>query len=124
MEEKNTTYPLIIVFYLDRETMSQENIMKPFVESVNQALHIRKSNALAFFLPAAKGDKERVECINPQIIPEIDMEKINKLVEDIKKQFDIGQGADEDIDNPQNEIEITKECTCVKGETECSNCNK
>jgi hypothetical protein len=97
---ENNNYPLLIVFYLDREMMMNPDIIKPFADSVNDALTQRKANAMAFFLPT-DGD-ERVECINPIQVKETDMEKINQMVEDIKKNFDISQGADEGKDNPNN----------------------
>jgi hypothetical protein len=109
-------YPLIIVFYLDAEMMKIKDIIQPFVESVNHMLAHKNANALAFFLPT-KGE-ERVECINPVIVKEADMEKINELVEDIKKNFSVGvdmEIADEEIiiDEP------TKDCSCEGGECNC-----
>jgi hypothetical protein len=87
-------YPLIIVFYLDRELMMQREIIEPFSQSVNDALVKKDANAIAFFLPT--DGEERVECINPLVTPEVEMEKINKMVEDIKTNFSIG--VDMDID--------------------------
>ena len=100
-------YPLLIVFYLDKEMMMNPDIIKPFADSVNSALAQRKANALAFFLPTE--GEERVECINPVQVKDADMEKIYQMVEDIKKNFDVGQGADEGKDNPENEIELDNE---------------
>lgn len=100
----NEGYPLLIVFYLDREMMKNGKIIGPFAESVNAALTERNANAMAFFLPT--DSEERVECINPIQVEETEMEKINKIIEDIKTNFDIAQGADENKDDPSNEIEI------------------
>lgn len=100
-------YPLLIVFYLDKEMMMNPDIIKPFADSVNDALAQRKANALAFFLPTE--GEERVECINPVQVKDADMEKIYQMVEDIKKNFDIEQGADEGKDNPDNLIDIHDE---------------
>lgn len=98
-------YPLILVFYLDAEMMKIKEIIQPFAESVNHMLAEKNSNAMAFFIPT-KGE-ERVECINPSIIAEADMAKINQMVEDIKEQFSI----DTDIDFEDEEIE-NKPCEC------------
>ena len=97
-------YPLLIVFYLDKEMMMNGEIIGPFADSVNDALAQRKANALAFFLPTE--GEERVECINPVQVKDADMEKIHQIVEDIKKNFDVEQGADEGKDNPENEIDV------------------
>lgn len=98
-------YPLILVFYLDAEMMKIKEIIQPFAESVNHMLAEKNSNAMAFFIPT-KGE-ERVECINPSIIAEADMAKINQMVEDIKEQFSI----DADIDVEDKEAE-NKPCEC------------
>jgi hypothetical protein len=105
------SYPLIIVFYLDAEMMQVKEIIQPFADSVNTLLAHKNANAMAFFIPT-KGP-ERVECINPSIIAEADMAKINEMVEDIKKSFAIGEDLtdlDEDIDMTDEEIvqEIAK----------------
>ena len=105
------SYPLIIVFYLDAEMMQVKEIIQPFADSVNTMLAHKNANAMAFFIPT-KG-QERVECINPSIVAEADMGKINEMVEDIKKSFAIGADidvADEDIDMTDEEIveEIAK----------------
>lgn len=104
-------YPLIIVFYLDAEMMKVKEIIQPFADSINTMLAHKNANAMAFFIPT-KGE-ERVECINPSIVAEADMVKINAMVEDIKKSFSIGEDInidDEDIDMTDEEIveEISK----------------
>jgi len=100
-------YPLILVFYLDRELMKNPEIIRPFADSVNDALAKRKANAMAFFLPT--DGEERIECINPIMVKDADMENINKMIEDIKLNFSVG----DDMDIPN--IEITtenKDCDC------------
>ena len=104
-------YPLIIIFYLDAEMMQVKEIIQPFADSVNTLLAHKNANAMAFFIPT-KGE-ERVECINPTLVAEADMAKINAMVEDIKKSFAIGEDVnidDEDIDMTDEEIveEIAK----------------
>lgn len=104
-------YPLIIVFYLDR-AMMQSDIMQPFAESINDVIAKKEANAIALFLPT--DGEERVECINPTIITEPDMVKINKMIEDIKKNFALNEEADKEFKN----IEITpdaKPCNCEDG---------
>ena len=81
-------HPLIIVFYLDSEMMKIKNIIQPFVESVDNMIKQKESNVMTFFLPT-KGE-ERVECINPKIVDKADMDKIYKMIEEIKETFSIG----------------------------------
>ena len=94
------TYPLIIVFYLDGEMMKQKEIITPFVEAVNNMLHQKNANALAFFLPTA--GEERIECINPVIVKEADMDKINNIIEDIKTNFSV----DTEMELPIEEVDV------------------
>lgn len=89
---ENTNSPLILVFYLDRELMSNKDIMIPFSDHINRTIHEKDANIIAFFLPT--DGEERITCINPIQVAPADMEKINKIVEDLTKNFDIGQGAD------------------------------
>jgi len=105
MSEVSKQHPLILVFYLDRELMKNHEIMAPFAEHINQMIALREANAMAFFIPT--DGEERVECINPIQIEPTKMDKIMKMVDQIAESFlDIGQGADEGKNNPDNEIEI------------------
>ena len=116
MEKIEKGYPLIIVFYLDKDMMRQADIIKPFAEAVNQMLAYKEANALAFFIPTE--GEERVECINPVIIKEADMEAITKIVEDIKKSFM--------VDVPVEDTEIIpdeKPCECDKSPDGTCKCN-
>lgn len=101
------TYPLIIVFYLDGEMMKQKEIITPFVEAVNNMLHQKNANALAFFLPTS--GEERIECINPVIIKEADMEKINNIIEDIKTNFSVAAEMELPIEEVTTDTEIKEE---------------
>jgi hypothetical protein len=87
-------YPLILVFYLDNDLMKNRDIIQPFADSVNEALAKRRANAMAFFLPT--DGEERVECINPIMLKEADMEEINTMVQDIKKAFSVGDDITSD----------------------------
>jgi len=112
-------YPLIIVFYLDAEMMKIKEIIQPFTESVNMMLNQKKANAMAFFLPT--NGEERVECINPLVVPKDEMEKINKIIEDVKNSFSIG----EDIDIPEEIIELEeKPCDCGNNPDGKCKCNE
>lgn len=101
-------YPLVLVFYLDAELMKNPQIIKQFAESIDKMLAFKKANALAFFLPT--NGEERVECINPIMVKEADMEKVNKLIEDIKENFSIG--VDMDIAIDETVVDEPKPCDC------------
>ena len=88
----NNNYPLILVFYLNRGLMENKEIISQYATAVNDAIAIRDANAMAFFLPT--DDEEKIVCINPITAPEDKMVEINTIIEDLKKNFDIGQGAD------------------------------
>ena len=120
-ETKNTNnnYPLILCFYFHEELFRNKEILEMVTSQVTQTLEKRDANAIAYFLRCAEGMHERVECINPILVSEPKMEEINKMIEDIKKQFDIGQGADKNLND---EIEI-KKCECNNDEG-CIYCNK
>lgn len=105
-------YPLIIVFYLDRELMSNAQIMRPFAEMVNDMILHKEANALAFFLPT--DGEERVECINPVIMKEADMERVNKMIEDIKTNFSIGIDPEAETPNENKPCECGGDCKCEK----------
>jgi hypothetical protein len=90
---KNCNYPMVLVFYLDREMMMNQEITKAFAESVNNAIADREANCMAFFLPT--DGEERIECISPITTDENNMERINKIIQDLSNNFDIGKGADD-----------------------------
>ena len=113
MEQKST--PLILVFYLDRTLMTNKNIIEPYVNSVNEMLHNKDANALAFFLPT--DGEEFIDCINPTIVDEADMKRINQMISDIRKNFSVGDG---EVKAPDIEITPKKECTCNKTDGSCN----
>ena len=98
-KKQDKTYPLVIVFYLDREMMQRQEIIRPFADSINNMINVKNFNAMALFLPTY--GEERVECINPIITPKEEMDKIEKLIEEIKSSFNINEKLegvpDEDI---------------------------
>lgn len=97
--EETKQHPLVIVFYLDREMMKQREILQPFASSINQMINQKKLNAIAFFLPT--DGEERVECINPVVVPKVEMDKIQKILDNIQNQFAVNYKfeniPDEDI---------------------------
>ena len=99
-------YPMILAFYIDRETITNGEVIKIFSDQVNKVLAEREANAIAFFLPTSNGESERIECVNPIQVEPAKMGEINKIIQDIQNNFDIGNGADDNIDNPENSIEL------------------
>ena len=59
---------------------------------------------MAFFLPT--DGEERIECINPVMMHDADMEKVNQMIQDLASNFDVGKGADEGKDDSANEVEL------------------
>ncbi len=104
MESNGNNTPLFIVFYLDRDMMANQEIMEGFANQVDSALVQKDANAMAFFIPT--DGEERVECINPILVEETEMGRINKIIEDIKNNFDVGNGADDGKNDPEAEIDL------------------
>jgi len=110
-------HPLILVFYLDSEMMQVQEIIRPFAESVNNMISEKNANIMAFFLPT-KGE-ERIECVNPSLISEPDMEKINAMMKEIQEQFSVGVDIDiedQEIELENNPCECGGNCNCDKNE--------
>jgi hypothetical protein len=61
----NMENPTIIVFYLDRDMLTEPEIINPFVESINQMIEHKKATMIALFLPCGEGDSERVGMHQP-----------------------------------------------------------
>jgi hypothetical protein len=80
----NLEYPLILVFYMNKENF-ELGFFEQYTKLVSQT--IEGSNIKAFFCPLSKGDKERIECINPNQLKKPDMEKIYNIVNDISEKF-------------------------------------
>jgi len=96
-KKDKSEYPIVLVFYLNRELMSNGEIIQPFVEAVNQSIAEREANMMAFFLPT--DGQERIDCINPLLATPDEKTRISELIDEISKSFDIGQGADDNYDN-------------------------
>ena len=88
-------YPLTIVFYLNRGLMEEKDIMIPFSKHIQSVLEQRDANAIALFMPT--DGEERIECINPVIATEEQLERVEVLIQNLEKLSDINQGADEEI---------------------------
>lgn len=101
---EHKSHPLVLVFYLDREVMTNKEIIIPFTESVDNLIKKKDLNVLAFFMPT--DDEERIECLNPKLLSESQMTNVDKIIQDLSKNFDVGLGADEGKNNPNNEIII------------------
>jgi hypothetical protein len=112
MSEKEN--PLILVFYIDREMITDTQLINPFVESVNHMIETKGANMMAFFLPT--DGEERIECLNPKLIHEPEMEKITQIISDIKEACSVGV----DIDVPDEEITLDEnQCGCG-GDCQCT----
>ena len=112
MNEKQ--HPLILVFYIDRDMIRQTQLIQPFIESVNHMIEEKGANMMAFFIPT--DGEERLECINPIGVPEADMDKINKVLEDIKTSFSVGV----DISVPDEEITLDETPCGCGGNCQCN----
>jgi hypothetical protein len=104
--------PLILVFYVDRLMfMPGQQGQKPMINHVSQSVDMvireKQMNAVAFFLPTST--YERIECINPAIVPQDAMDKINQMVKDIEKQFGIGGQLEDDGDEATDDTTETQD---------------
>jgi hypothetical protein len=95
---ENKSYPLIVVFYLDRDMMSNPSIIQPFAESVNILIEQKEANMMAFFLPT--DGEERIEIVNPIQVESTEMERINNIVNDLVLNF----GMNSKEDDKSNEL--------------------
>ena len=89
-KEDPTDIPLILVFYLDRETFANGDLIKQYGENVKKYLEERGDNVRLFFMPTDI-EKERIECINPIYIEDKrEFEKLDDLVYQLESQFQVG----------------------------------
>ena len=89
-KEDPTDIPLILVFYLDRETFANGDLIKQYGENVKKYLEERGDNVRLFFMPTDI-EKERIECINPIYIEDKrEFEKLDDLVDQLESQFQVG----------------------------------
>ena len=74
----NLQYPLILVFYMNRENF-ELGFFEQYTKLVSET--IEGSNIKAFFCPLSKGDKERIECINPKLITEEEYVNVKTILD-------------------------------------------
>ena len=84
MNEKG--YPIILIIYVDRALLASE-VMGQIGASIDDAITQREANAMTFFVPT--DGEERIEQISYVSNEVVDMDNINKLVNDIKDSFTI-----------------------------------
>lgn len=72
-----------------RETLTQQELMPIITKNVEKLLNKKGVNAAVFYVPT--DEYERIECINPVIATEEQMDRINKIIDDIAVSVDIGQ---------------------------------
>jgi len=83
----DSKHPLVLVFYLCRELLQNQQIATEFTNSVDMMIKQKGYNVMAFFLPT--DGEERIECINPIQLQETDMERVNTLLSELTKAFDM-----------------------------------
>lgn len=83
----NLETPLILVFYIDATMMENRDVIQPFVESVNSMIERKNANVMAFFIPTKT--EEKIQCINPVMLQQAEIEKINEMIAEIKGSFQI-----------------------------------
>ena len=93
MEGATKENPLILVAYMDKMLCQNKEVMKILNRNMNDVIAAKEANIMYFIIPT--DGEERMECINPTLLEKPDMDRVNKLVNDIAVQFDMGQGADE-----------------------------
>ena len=80
--------PLFLIFYLDSTMFAQREAVQAYGENVKRYLDEKGDNVRLFFMPTK--DTERIECINPIYIEDKnEVEKLNKLVENLEGQFQL-----------------------------------
>jgi hypothetical protein len=88
-KEDPTESPLILVFYLDRPSFVEKELVKSYGENVKRYLEEQGDNVRLFFMPT--DGEEKIVCINPLYIKDEDeFEKLNTLVHQLEEQFQVG----------------------------------
>lgn len=83
------THPLILVFYVSKERFEIHNIesLDKYMTYINEYINNSGANLL-FFVIATDGE-ECVECLNPVMVSETEMERFNNIIEDLKQNYTI-----------------------------------
>jgi hypothetical protein len=100
--------PLILVFYIFRDVLSNPEIRNQYAKSVEEYFNKKGDDVRIFFIPT--DTEERLECVNPKFIDDKNTyDKLVKDLEEVKIKFDVG------VDNGFNDltdedlVEIKKE---------------
>lgn len=81
--------PLILVFYLERSLFAEREMIATYGDNVRQYLESRGDDVRLFFLPT--DNEEKIVCVNPVYIDEQeDFDRLNDLIEDLTKKFEVG----------------------------------
>lgn len=89
--------PLILVFYIFRDVLSNPEIREQYSKSVEEYFNHKGDDVRIFFIPT--DTEERLECVNPKFIDDKNTyDQLVKDLEEVKLKFDIG------IDNGFNDI--------------------
>ena len=81
--------PLILVFYIFRDVLSNPEIRNQYAKSVEEYFNKKGDDVRIFFIPT--DTEERLECVNPKFIDDKNTyDKLVKDLEDVKLKFDVG----------------------------------
>jgi hypothetical protein len=88
--------PLILVIYMDRMVFADEESFIIIQDNLKDALDAKGVNAVTLFV--ATETQERIECINPVIATDEQNNRINAIINDIEKSFDVGHDLTDDYE--------------------------
>jgi hypothetical protein len=89
-EEDPTDSPLILVFYLDRGSFANSELVHTYGENVKRYLEEKGDNVRLFFMPT--DGEEKINCINPVYIEnKEEFKKLNELIENLSNQFQLNK---------------------------------
>ena len=81
---------IILIHYINVGNIDGNDVSKMMEEVINKLSLKGEDNVISYWIPVREGET-RVECINPVIASKDEMDKIGKIIEDIKNTFDIGK---------------------------------
>lgn len=88
--------PMVIVVYMDRNVMVDQKSMAIISKEIQGAFEAKGGNTVTLFVPT--DGQEKIECINPAIATEEQISKINDMIDDISKTYDVGHDLTEDLE--------------------------
>ena len=86
--------PLIFVVYLDRSILVDGESINLISGAMKDALNEKGVNNVLFFVPT--DGQERIECINPVIASDEQMQKIDNIINHLENSFDIKHDLTQD----------------------------